>query len=271
MEKIAPIGMAFLFIMSQLIAVLVAIPFKKAGMQAFPEPDNPMNIVQIFLVLIIFTIIILIIAKYRENMVRYIILFAFFFASLSIFQAFFYFLEDISFFIALAISIVMLILFIKYPEWYVIDTFGVFLAGGISAIFAISLSIKYIILLLIILSIYDFVSVYKTKHMVELAKTITSSNLPLLMIFPKKSSFSYIKSGFGGKDAIYMGLGDIIIPGMLIVASYIEKGFIGFITTITGALIGFIILMFVISKGPQPGLPFLNAGCIVGYAIAYFL
>lgn len=270
---IAPMGMAFLFVISQLIAVFVAKPFKEAGFEAFENPSDPMNIIQLFAVLLVFTLFILIMAKYKEEMVKYVILFFFFMASLSIFQAFFYFISaSFSFFLALIISIAMLILFIKYPEWYVIDFFGVFLAGGIAAIFAISLSIEYIFLLLIALAIYDALSVYKTRHMVKLAETITSSNLPLLMIVPKKSSFSYLKSKFGKeRDAVYMGLGDLIIPGILIAAAYLEKGMLGFAATLAGALIGYMLLMFLIAKGPQPGLPYLNGGAILAYTIIHFL
>lgn len=173
---------------------------------------------------------------------------------------------------AFIISVVMLFLLVKYPEWYVIDTFGIFLAGGISAIFAISLSIELILLFLIALAIYDAVSVYKTKHMVKLAETAVSSHLPLLMIFPKKASYSYLRDKWRDeRDAVYMGLGDIVIPGILITASYLEYGLTGFILTLLGALIGYILLMTLISKGPQPGLPYLNGGVIVAYVILHFL
>ena len=273
MKKIvAPLGMAFLFILTQLIAAFVVKPFKEAGMQAFENPSDPMNIIQIFVVLLIFTLFILLMAKYKERMVKYIILFFFFMASLSIFQAFFYFLPTFSFIIAMVISLTMLFLLLKHPEWYVVDFFGIFIAGGIAAIFAISLAIEYIIILLIALAIYDAISVYKTKHMVKLAETITSSHLPLLMVVPKTSSFSYLRGKFGReRDAVYMGLGDLIIPGVLIAASYMQYGIYGFIATLTGALVGYITLMLLIAKGPQPGLPYLNGGAILAYAFLHFL
>ncbi len=268
---IAPAGMALLFIVAQAIAAFVAVPFKEAG-YGIENPEDPMNIVYIFVVLIVFTIFILIVSKYKENLVKYIVIFFFFIASIEIFTAFFHFInESLSFFLAIIISITMLILLIRYPEWYIIDLFGVFLAGGIAAIFA-SLPIAYIIILLIILAIYDAISVYKTKHMVRLAETVVSSHLPLLMIFPKKSSYSYLKDDFKGeRDAFYMGLGDIVVPGMLITASFLKYGLVGFFATLCGALAGFIVLAILISKGPQPGLPYLNGGAIIAYAILYFL
>ncbi len=268
----AHIGIALIFILSQLVAIFVVIPFKEAGFMAFENPENPFNILKIFLAIIIFTIFILLIAKYKEKWIKYIILFFFFLTSITIFQALFYFINrELSLILSLIISTIMLILFVKYPEWYVIDFFAIFLAGGISAIFAISIAIQYIILLLIILAIYDLISVHKTKHMVKLAETVVTKNLPLLVIIPKKIKYSYLKSRFLDKDAVYMGLGDIIIPGILISASYIEKGLIGFLSTLIGAMLGFSLLMKLISKSPQPGLPYLNGGVIISYLIIHFL
>jgi len=267
-----PMGMAFLFIISQLIAVMVAPSFKNAGMEAFENPEDPMNIVQIFVVLLVFTIFILLMAKYRERLVRYIILFFFFTASISIFQAFFFLIiPSISTIVAIVVAIVMIILLIYHPEWYVIDTFSIFIAGGIAAIFAISLSIEYIIIFLIALAIYDAISVYRTKHMITLAKSITSSNLPLLLMVPKKASFSYMKSDIGKaeRDAVYVGLGDFIIPGILITASYLERGWIGFSVTLLGALLGYAFLMHLIERGPQPGLPYLNGFALIAYALLH--
>jgi len=271
---LAPFGMAILFILTQIVAVMVVKPFKDAGMEAFENPSDPMNIVQIIVVILVFTFLILLIAKYREEMVRYIILFFFFMASISIFQAFFYFLvPSLSLILSIAISIVMLFLLIKYPEWYVVDFFGIFLAGGIAAIFAISLAIPYIIILLILLALYDIISVHKTRHMVKLAENIVASRLPLLMVIPRKASFSYLKGEFGQgeRDAVYMGLGDMIMPGVLIAASYMEYGISGFLATLGGALIGYVALMLLISRGPQPGLPYLNGGAIAAYLLIHFL
>ena len=268
MKNYSAIGMALLMIASMFVASFIAEPFKEEGLQAFRNPNDILNIVQIFVVIIIFTIFILIIAKYKEEIVKYIILFVFFITALSIFQAFFYFIPY-SFFISLFISSIMLFLLIKHPEWYVIDTFGIFIAGGIAAIFAISLSIWLIILLLIVMAIYDAISVYKTKHMISLAKSITSSNLPLLMIFPKSKEYSYLKHEdieSKEKDAIYMGLGDVIIPGILVSHAYMQSVF-AFILTLIGTLIGYAILMILIKKSPQPGLPYLNTGAIIGYLI----
>ncbi|MBC7128411.1 MAG: hypothetical protein H5T45_01600 [Thermoplasmatales archaeon] len=263
-KYIAQIGIIFAFIISQFLACIVADSFHKEG-YTIENPENPANIFIIISSILIFTFVILLILKYREKLVKYIFLFFFFITSISIFDAFFHFINShYSFIFSIIFSIFMIFLLIKYPKWYIINIFGIFLASGIIAIFS-SLPIPYIIILLLALAIYDFISVYKTKHMIKLAKNAISSNLPLLLVFPKRFK------KHSRRDAMYMGLGDVVIPGMLITASYLQNGVYGFILTLCGAIAGLSALLFFASRSPQPGLPFLNSGAIVGYAIYYLL
>ena len=76
------------------------------------------------------------------------------------------------------------------------------------------------------------------------------------------------------RDAFFMGLGDIVIPGILVVASYnfIDGGLPIAISVMIGTLVGFSILMtFVIKGKPQAGLPCLGGGAIAGYLISSFI
>jgi presenilin-like A22 family membrane protease len=73
-------------------------------------------------------------------------------------------------------------------------------------------------------------------------------------------------------DAMLMGLGDVIFPGMLVlsVLQYIggDDGWIMAITTLIGSLIGYSILMWYVGQGKaQAGLPLLNGGAILGYIV----
>ncbi len=65
-----------------------------------------------------------------------------------------------------------------------------------------------------------------------------------------------------------MGLGDIVMPGILVVAAYhnISNGLPVALSVLAGTLIGFLVLMtFVIKGKPQAGLPLLCSGAILGY------
>ncbi len=271
-EWLAVLAMGALFLAAQFIALAAVQPFEAAGMQAFEDPGDPMNILQIVLVVVVFTAVILFIARYRRDAIRYIILFVFFMSLFYILEAFLAIVMP-AFAVPLAAGYALegIALLALYPEWYVVDAIGVLLAGGIIAIFATSLVIPLILALLVILAAYDAISVYKTKHMLSLADTVMGENLPLLMVVPKKSSYSFLEQTELGtkRDALFMGLGDAIIPGILGAAAYIHAGLAVAVPTIIGAFIGYLFLMRLAAMGkPQAGLPCLNGGAIAGFLIA---
>jgi presenilin-like A22 family membrane protease len=79
-----------------------------------------------------------------------------------------------------------------------------------------------------------------------------------------------------------MGLGDTVIPGLLVVsASIFLPATASFLLTanlwaamgaLIGGLAGYLLLVRFVMRGkPQAGLPFLNTGAILGYLIAYAL
>lgn len=274
-EVVPIVIMGALFFIAQIMSLAAINPFHDVGVKAFENPDDPANIVQIILIVIVFTAFILLVARYRKDFVKYVILFVFFMSIYYIFQAFFLIaVPSISFPLALAVAILSIILLMKYPEWYVVDALGVAMAAGIIAIFGSSLSIPLAVALLSILAVYDAISVYKTKHMISLADTVVGESLPLLMVVPKKRNYSFLKEeGLGEeRDALFMGLGDVIIPGILASASYFYGSLYVAMAAIVGSLAGFFFLMNMAAKGnPQAGLPCLNGGAIAGYAISSYL
>ena len=158
----------------------------------------------------------------------------------------------------------MTALLIIFPEWYVIDISGVLVATGASALFGISLSIIPTILLLVLLAVYDYIAVYKTKHMIKLAEGVMDLKLPILFVMPRKLNYSYVHSKMEklepGKEreAYFMGLGDAVMPTVLAVSAnaFLKAPVIGFanipaIGTMIGTLLSYALLMyFVMKKAP---------------------
>jgi len=285
-ELIPIVLMGCLFVIINFFALLLVWPFETAGMQAFEETNDPMNIVYIFVILLTVTIIILLIAKFwKKKIILFIILAALGYTSFYVFAPIFIFILPwwIAIFVSAILSIFLIIVLYKYPEWYVIDLTGIIIGAGAIAIFGISLGIFLVILLLIGLAIYDAISVYKTKHMIDLADTVMDLKLPVLLVIPKVKHYSLLKEKKSLKekikngeerDAFFMGLGDVVMPGILTAASFrfIENGLPIAISVIIGTLIGFTILMtFVIKGKPQAGLPCLCGGAIAGYIISSLL
>jgi presenilin-like A22 family membrane protease len=116
--------------------------------------------------------------------------------------------------------------------------------------------------------------------MIDLADTVMDLKLPVLLVIPKIRHYSLIKETKRLKeklkddeerDAFFMGLGDIVMPGILVAATYNTEG-LGLpvaLAVIIGTLVGFSILMIFVMRGkPQAGLPLLCGGAIAGYIIS---
>jgi presenilin-like A22 family membrane protease len=169
--------------------------------------------------------------------------------------------------------------------------------AGIIAILGISLGILPLFILMIALAIYDAIAVYKTKHMIDLADAVTEKRLPVVLVVPRTKNYSFRKQKSlkktiqtkGKREAMFMGLGDVVFPGSLVISAMTFLGhkitigdqifweptlqsFGVALTTLIGAIVGYSVLMKYVMKGrPQAGLPLLNSGAILGFAVGYFL
>jgi presenilin-like A22 family membrane protease len=298
-EVPAVVAMGCLLVITQSLAVFLAIPFAASGYEAFPNPEDPVNpILYVFLILAFTSIILLAVRMGRKGFITLLVLLAIFLTMIFVLSVPLYYVllvafdpaiaDLISMIVSVAIAIIVTFVSYKHPEWYVVDGVGITVAAGVTAIIGISFAILPAIILLVVLAVYDAISVYKTKHMVTLADAVTEQHLPILLVIPKSKSYSY-KTEAGLKEqlkkkkkreAMFMGLGDIIIPGALVVSAFRwlpDQLFIGFpaqilvaIFTMIGVVIGFSILMrFVLKGNPQAGLPLLNAGAILGFLVSY--
>ncbi|MEM4258261.1 MAG: presenilin family intramembrane aspartyl protease PSH [Candidatus Thermoplasmatota archaeon] len=288
---VAPIVlMACFFLIIHGLGLLVIRPFQDVGVQpAFEEPNDPMNLVIIFTLLLATTGIILLIARFwKKKVIQIIILGAVGYTSFFILYPLLLFffgetLDLIAFLLAVLITVSLLIVLYKYPEWYIIDICGVLVGAGAIAILGMSLTVFLVIILLIILALYDAISVYKTKHMIDLADTVMDLKLPVLLVVPKIWRYSLLQETKSLKeklkenqerDAFFMGLGDVVMPGILVVSVYhsVEYALPVALSVIAGTLVGFAVLMIFVIKGkPQAGLPCLCGGAIFGYIVGSFL
>lgn len=190
-----------------------------------------------------------------------------------------------------AVAGIALVALVRYhPEWYVVDATGIIMAVGAMALIGISLAILPVLVMLVLLAVYDAISVYKTKHMISLADNVMEMRLPVLLVIPKERDYSFRKQKKlkeeldSGEEraAMFMGLGDVIIPGLLAVSAFtflpggtlagIERPLLVAAGTVLGGLVGFTVLMrYVLRGNPQAGLPLLNGGTILGYLLSYLV
>jgi presenilin-like A22 family membrane protease len=289
--------MMFFFVISIITAILVS-AFMPSDYRAFGEDvDDPTNPLWYIGMVVLFTFFILWLArKGGQRVIQMIILFAvgmtmYFVLRPLVWQLTSYVMAEI---ISLQVAIVLSYALYKFPEWYVVDISGLLVAAGATAIFGISLSILPALVLMTVLAVYDAIAVYRTKHMVDLADSVMDLRLPILLVVPKEKDYSFmeqtsIKTEIAeGKEreAMFMGLGDIIIPGVLVVSTFtflpivlgdvdvagIPGNWIVSAATLFGAVCGFWALMWFVWQGrPQAGLPLLNSGAGLGYLISVLL
>jgi presenilin-like A22 family membrane protease len=141
-----------------------------------------------------------------------------------------------------------------------------------------------VIALLVVLAIYDAISVYRTKHMIDLADTVLDLKLPVILVIPKIRKYSLFRDtrslkekleGGEERDAFFMGLGDVIIPGFLVASTFhniTTNGLLVALSVMLGTLFGFAVLITFVVKGkPQAGLPYLCSGAILGYLVSSYI
>ncbi|MBN1432400.1 MAG: hypothetical protein JW931_06470 [Methanomicrobiaceae archaeon] len=284
-ENLPLLGMFIMMVVVQLGAILITPSMNDAGYATFEDPAAFENILYFFIILLTFTGIMLLLIKFGfKRILGYIIGFSIFLVFVYIFAAIIsIFIESelLSAILVIALSAGAIALLYKYPEWYVIDILGVLICAGAASIFGISLEIFPVIILLILLAAYDAISVYKTKHMISLAEGVIKSKSPILVVIPKSRDYSYIKDDMNIGDkkeergAFIMGMGDLIMPTILVVSSYVfistPESPLSILPTagaMVGSLAGLTVLLWFVLKGrPQAGLPTLNGGAILGFLI----
>jgi presenilin-like A22 family membrane protease len=290
-NRIIPfLAMPLLLITVEIGALALSLPVQAAGISAFEDPTSVANPFIFILILLIFTGVLLLLIRFGlKKIIAIVIAVSIFFTFVYIFSAIVYTavgITDIAVLLIFGASILTTVVLYYYPEWYVIDILGILIAAGVASIFGVSLDILPVVILLIILAVYDAISVYKTKHMITLAEGVIDLKTPILFVVPKKRDYSFIREGIGklgeGKErsAFIMGMGDVIMPSILVVSANVFIGgyrVLGFINlpalgAVAGSLAGLLVLLNFVSSGrPQAGLPPLNGGTLIGFALGWGL
>jgi len=155
-EIIPIVVMAFLFIFIYSLSLLVVGPFESAGMEAFENPDDPVNLVIFFSVILVMTALILFITKFwKKKLIRFIILGAVGYTSFYVFFPLLSLLlvDWFSLICSIVLAFILMVVLYIFPEWYIIDICGVVIGTGAIAIFGISLGIPLVIILLVVLGL----------------------------------------------------------------------------------------------------------------------
>lgn len=275
------------------VLALLLVPGVPSGYRAFSDQNDPTNpIMYIVLILAMTGVLLLLIKRSKFGLLKALLFTAMGLGLFSI-GSLFAMLTGIPEIPSLAfgafLSAFLLILLLKFPRWYVVNGTGLVLGVGAALVLGLSLGILPSLILLAILAVYDALSVYVTKHMLTLAEGVGNLGLPIVLIVPGKNGDQnkkldlHDRSKDVEREMMLMGLGDAIIPSVLVIsaaanlspvnsAGWSSPAMTVAVLTLVAVLLGFLSLMLLISKGrPQAGLPFLNGFAIIGFAAAYLV
>lgn len=218
------------------------------------------------------TVFFLLLIKYlklkplKEKIYKFLFLFTSFFSGTIFFESFFP--QPLSF---ILISL-FIFWWIKFPNVLNQNLLVIFGIAGVGGLLGLSLDPKMMILILVLFSIYDFLAVYKTKHMVEMAKEMVEQKVFFGFIIP--SDFISFKESLkrvqpGGKFFI-LGGGDVAFP-LLFSVSLLPSGLLNSIFVSVFSLFGLFANFYFFLKQkerkPIPALPLISVFSIIGYLI----
>ena len=241
-----------IFLLVQLGALALVEPFMEAGYQTVEDPSDPTNSLLYIGAILVATAVMLVAMKFGvDQLLQGLIVFASVFLSFYVFSVVvpavltFGGLNVLAVAAALALGVGLL----AYPEWYVIDAAGIVMGAGAAGLFGISFGLLPALVLLVVLAVYDAISVYGTEHMLTLASGVMDLRLPVVLVIPLTLSYSFLEeegpetisedgdaddteAGNGAdesdeenapdpfeRDAFFIGLGDAVIPSILVASA----------------------------------------------------
>jgi len=245
-----------------------------------PEIEASTSYIWISAAVIIGTLLLLLIIKFRKvNLWKLWFFFAVFFTMSIAFAPF------IGQTLAAILAFVLALTKIYKPTTILNNLTEIFIYGGLAAIFVPVINLFAAFMLLFLISVYDIIAVRYTKHMVKLAKFQAKSNVFAGILVP----YGKEKVAVGGKGIIkdnekgriaVLGGGDIGFP--LIFAGVVMKDLllnnleiIAFLKTLIIPIFVTAALLYLLLNGRKdkfyPAMPYLTVGCVVGYLVVLLL
>lgn len=177
---------------------------------------------------------------------------------------------------AVLIALLLVTLRFSYSNVWIHNITIAFAVAGAAARLAIGFSPTSLIVVLVVLAFYDIIAVYWTKHMVEIAKSLTRQGVFFGFVVPRKKreSMELPENLSEDKDFLVLGGGDIALPLLLAIGvaqnSLVDGGIIS-LFSLLGLLAMHIIFNTQKESKPMPALPPIVLGAVLGYILILFL
>ena len=265
------IGILYKYIDQDKSAIEGETVFKDLPLGERPPIEETTSYIPVILAILVGTGIFLLLIKYQWIWVMKLwFLLAVIFALTMAFGAF------LSATFAFLLALVLGLWKLFKPNFWIQNFTELFIYGGLAVIFVPIFNLLSGVVLLILIAIYDAYAVWKSKHMIVLAKSQSKAKLFAGLLIPYKIG----KPSFKPKKDVKMkkvkvrtamlGGGDIGFP--LIFAGIIlkELGLWQSLIIPFFAALGLGVLLWNSQeKKFYPAMPFISAGCFIGLAIVW--
>jgi presenilin-like A22 family membrane protease len=239
------VGAVVLFLLIQLGSLALVQTFFDQGYQAVDNPEDPTNSLVYIGAIFVATLGFLAAFKYDLDWIVRVVI-----VGTSGVLSWYVFSALLPMIVAAGLGGAVAVGLWVYPEWYVINTAGVLMGAGAAGLFGITFGLLPALILLSVLAVYDAISVYKTKHMLDLADGVMDLRIPVILVIPLSLSYSLLDSeptmgdddddnaenpvddttgnnttetsdneDDDSRDVFFIGLGDAVIPGVLIASA----------------------------------------------------
>ncbi|MFA5412826.1 MAG: presenilin family intramembrane aspartyl protease [Candidatus Micrarchaeia archaeon] len=142
---------------------------------------------------------------------------------------------------------------------------AIFSSAGAGAVFGFSFTFFASLIIFFIMAIYDYIAVFRTRHMVSMAREIIKQDMSFTVTATEKSRT-------GKESRLDLGTGDLALPVMVHVAAYPIHPLLSLVTLV-GATAGvaFVLIYAWKNKVFLPAIPFIFSGIMVSLLAAFVL
>ncbi|MEK7123673.1 MAG: presenilin family intramembrane aspartyl protease, partial [Patescibacteria group bacterium] len=261
---------AFFFSLAQALGLFSAAKMSVLFKTAEVRPVQT-SVLDILIMLAVGTAFTLIFLRFSKSALPYKIIFllVMFFGM----QAFFsLFLSEL---MASGAALLMILARIFTPFILVHNLVLVFGVSAVGAMLGMSLNPWTAVVVLLVLSVYDYIAVYKTKHMVKMAKEMIERGAVFALILPEKP-VHYFESApkiKGPQEGIFfLGAGDLVFPLVMSASVFSGVGLAAAVITAAFSVFGLFLTHFLLSvqekRAPMPALPPIALLTIIGFFIS---
>ena len=250
--------------------------FSVAPKELISDPNSPLNAL-VFLAYILFgAVMIMLVSRFYKGMALYQVLELVVVSTASsvVFFAIAFSLSGLGLDLSLAIGAVagLALGLAKLARAEVKNAAAIISSSGVGALFGFSLGFIPTSIFVLLLALYDYIAVFKTKHMITMARELSTRQLSFAVTAksvparaPKETSEAYVDRAMKEGERLDLGTGDLSVPAMLAVSAYTlgPNGLIYSLAVAAGSTISIYLLLRFVSK-QRVFLPALPPICFGG-------